>query len=608
MLPKGLFGVVSSKVLDINAVNGLVKSRLSSEEDFWFKTSSNQKCLLGVIRSTLIPYPAMISCSVDSEAVGAVDGVFFSHSRLSESPHELLSGDFSLESETNGMFTVAAYDGLSLRLLSDRFASVPLYHRCYGGMFVFSSALAVLLNFPGMPSAGILRRGIAQFLCWHKVLKGDTVFEGVSKMQSAELLEFVPHSGQLSSVKYWSPKVEPDYSGYAVRDTTEAFRQAVDRAVTISPKPLCAALTGGLDSRTIWSVLKGRRDSVMAVTHAATQGYDFVIAKQIAQRLNLEHRVQWIGEEFLQYYPSHVKSLIEGSNSLVSVENAHLPYVYRKHLQYASTVIDGINTYIEKGFGFRRAAKSAKTREKLFQALWGQLFKPTLVSLMPDTESARSIEMARDALFHITPDPRDWSSPGCAADAFYITHVIGNHVTDAACVQNHFNRFITPYYDADYIDQVSKVPEELRSRSATQYETMKTHCPELLSISRSYSDVQTFVSSSFYVQMIPVVWHKIMIPNLRKLLPDKLIKTLDPYLPSLVYSKWFRGVLRSNVLSLTQTRLWFDEHKVGNFVREYLSGRNQDTNAMAMLMMIGDMSSLFHTVAGNQKACTSPSL
>jgi hypothetical protein len=602
MQAKGLFGVVSSKELDLPSLSSFVKSQLSNEEDFWFRTSSDQKCLLGIIRSNLIPYPATISCSADSAVVGAVDGVFFSHSRLSESPHELLSRDLSLELETNGMFIVAAYNGFSLRLLSDRFASIPLYYRSSDGIFVFSSALAVLLNLPGMPSTRIFNRGLAQFLCWHKVLNGDTVFDGVSKMRSAELLEFIPHAGQLSCMKYWWPRIEPDHSGRAVRDTIEAFRQAVDRAVRISPKPLCAALTGGLDSRTIWSVLNTQRESVAAVTHAASRGYDFVIAKRIAQSLHLEHHVQWIGEEFLQDYLSHLKSLIEGSNSVVSAENAHLPYVYRKHLRYASTVIDGINTYVEKGLGFRRAAKSAKTREELFQALWQQLYKPTLVSLMPDRESLESIRMARETLFDITPDPANWNTAGCAADAFYISHIVGNHVTDAACVQNHFNRFVTPYYDTDYVEQVTKVPEGLRSRSVTQYETVRAYSPELLSIPRSYSDVQTLVSSNFYVQMIPVVWHKLLIPKLRKLLPDSLIESLDPYLPTISYDKWFRRELRSDVLSLTKVRLWFDESKVVNFTKGYLSGKTQDTGAVAILMTLGDRSSLFSTAAGDQTA------
>jgi hypothetical protein len=234
--------------------------------------------------------------------------------------------------------------------------------------------------------------------------------------------------------------------------------------------------------------------------------------------------------------------------------------------------------------------------------LWQQLFKPTLVSLMPGTESLRLIEMARNTLFHITPDPMNWNTPGCAADAFYISHIVGNHVTDAACVQNHFNRFVTPYYDADYVDQVTKVPEGLRSRSVTQYEIVKAHSPELLSIPRSYSDVQTFASSNFYVQMIPVVWHKLVIPRLRKLLPDGLIETMDPYLPTISYKKWFRGDLRSEVLGLAKLSLWFDESKVVNFVKGYLSGRVQDTSAIAMLMTLGDRSSLFSTPAGDQSA------
>jgi hypothetical protein len=602
MLPKGLFGVISSKALDLREITGFVKSRLSDEEDFCFKASCNQKCLLGIIRSNLIPYPATISCSTDSVVVGAVDGVFFSRSRLSDSPHELLSGNFSPESETNGMFIAAASNGLTLRLLSDRFASIPLYYRSHGDMFVFSSALAILLNFPGMPSTRILRRGLAQFLCWHKVLNGDTVFDGVSKLQSAELLEFVTRSGRVSRMKYWLPRIEPDHSGCTVRDTVEAFRQAVDRTVRVSPKPLCAALTGGLDSRTIWSVLKTERDSAAAVTHAAIHGYDFVIAKQIAQSLNLEHHVQWIGGEFLQDYPSHLKSLIECSNSAVSAENAHLPYVYRNHLKYASTIIDGINTFIEKGLGFRRAARSAKTREELFQALWQQLFKPTLVSLMPETESPKLIEMARESLFLITPDPTYWNTPGCAADAFYISHVVGNHVTDAACLQNHFNRFVTPYFDAEYIEQVTKVPEGLRSRSVTQYETVKAHSPDLLSIPRSYSDVRTFVSSSFYMQMIPVVWHKLLIPKLQRFLPNRLIVTMDPYLPTISYDKWFRDELRNSVLSLAGVGLWFDECKVVDFIKRYLAEKVKDTSALAVLMTLGHRSSLVSSAAGEQNA------
>lgn len=582
MLPKGLFGVVSSAMLKCDEIRAFVLSHCSDDERFQFLQSSEANCLLGVITSTLYPYQFALSSSPDKRLLGVIDGICFSPSRLASQPHRLMEAGLSLPGEANGMFNCASWDGKRLRLLSDPWSSTPVYYRRHDGLFVFSSSLKLISQFPGFPDPEYSPDGMAQFLCWHAVLDGGTVFEQVFRLRGAELLDYNSDTGILEKRMYWTTRLNPNHGTASLSRAVEAFTEAVDRSVKVSPSPVCAALTGGLDSRTTWAVLLSRRHKVDAVTHAMLPGHDVRIAARIASTHGISHHVQWIREDYMEEFAQHVSELVHRTNGMISADNAHLPYIYARHAPYTATIIDGVNTYVERAWRLRDRAKRAKTKDDLAALLWKMMYKPGIPSLMDEDTAREFIDRAKCCLYDLVPDPVDWPSPGAALDAFSLTHMIQNLGTDAACLQHHYNRFVTPYLDLDFIEAISKVPEELRSREVLQVEIMNAHCPSLLAIPRCYTDVKTFGGRSQKLRLIPVLLHKVLVRA--GLNHSKALARIDPYATTVSYDHLLRDNPGGHVKQITFRNNFLAQDKLQDYLARYFREGYSDTKTLLRLL------------------------
>lgn len=182
MLPKGLFGICSCSSIKINDTIDFISKSLSSEEKYLYQISKDSHCILGTIASNIVSYPAIVTSGDSIDSVGVIDGLLYSQSRLSTKPHLLIEEQVVLPSEANGMFICAAYSNNKIRLLSDPFGSFPLYYRLIDDLFLFSSSLKLIQDFPGIPQPKYSEDGIAQFLCFQTVLDGQTIFENIHKL------------------------------------------------------------------------------------------------------------------------------------------------------------------------------------------------------------------------------------------------------------------------------------------------------------------------------------------------------------------------------------------------------------------------------------------
>lgn len=593
MLAKGLFGVVSRHHLDSGKIVTHITQQLSLEECFAWVASADGKAFMGAIASTVVAYPFRVEAAEESQTIAVRDGVLFSDSIFENTPTALFASSLSLPSHANGMFVCAAYKPGHLRMLSDPFGSLPLYWQQKGDAFVFSSSLKLVLNFPGMPRPPLSESGFSQWLCWQTILDGTTLFENIFRMQSAELLDYDVVNGKVRTQRYWAPTVDPATKAGKLHETVSAFEQAVTRVLTKAPQPLAASLSGGLDSRTIWTALLHMKQTVPAITHGAARGYDVTIAEMIAKKLGLHHSVVMLGEEFLSAFGEHCDGMVDASNSMLSAENAHLPYLYRKHLGGMASVVDGNHSSIEGRWALRNTAQRIRSQEDFFEAFWKQLFRPRLASLLSETKSKHVIEQARAVLHSIIPDPKHWASPGCAADVWNVQYLLGAHGTDGACLQNHFNRYLTPYYDLDYVDVIGRIPEASRWKQEPQYAIIRACAPELLAFPRCYADVKTSTSGNAFLLRLPVAWHRIVIPQLKRVLPERIIRRIDPYHPSMLYRSWFRNELASMVHLLAADHRFFDPVRMKHFVDEYQAERSDDVASIAMLLTMASPTSVF---------------
>lgn len=510
MLPKGLFGIVSSVAIDYDELRRSLNALL--DEDEYYESQSNTACtgIVGVICSSRYPYVKCISTSPDHSQIGAIDGSSFHGSRLDTKPHRLLDRDLALPDEANGMFAAAAWNGERLKLLVDPLASTPLYYRWDERCFAFSSSLATLLAIDIFAAPAHSERSLAQYLCWGKVLGGGTLYHGVHKMQAAEFVDFAFSDHNPTKKKYWRPRIQTNGDGAALNRTVDAFAASVDSVMRTLPAPIAVSLSGGYDSRTILAVLLAGKKPFVSVTHGMADGFDTRIAQSLAKEHGLDHRMLWIDGAFSESYPLYAKECVLRSNGMMSLENAHLPFVYAAHTAYAHSIVDGISTFLERNFGLRRRAKDGSSKDEFFNAVWDYLIGDRERTVAKLENGEKVIQIAKEDLYNLLPACVDLSDPEALADTFYLEQIIANHATDGVCLQQHYNRFMTPYYELGYINELSKLSARKRSANIPQRAIMKRFTPSLRWRARSYSDIRTLPVSQFHMQLLPVAFDRLL--------------------------------------------------------------------------------------------------
>ena len=154
----------------------------------------------------------------------------------------------------NGMWAVAIADLPRKRLVlaRDHFGIKPLYYVRSGGRILFGSEIKALWQ------DGALRRGVDEQSVYEYLVRGlhdhrrETFFEGILHVPSAT--HIVIEGGEVvSQERYWQPELGRDrpLTPEAFQDL---FRLSVERRL-IADVPVGAALSGGLDSSTIVSLM-----------------------------------------------------------------------------------------------------------------------------------------------------------------------------------------------------------------------------------------------------------------------------------------------------------------------------------------------------------------
>lgn len=156
--------------------------------------------------------------------------------------------------EFNGMWAFAIWDEHKgeLFLSRDRLGIKQLYYASVDGAFVFASEIKALIqSFPCLKEVN--RRQIRDFLVAGLTDHGQsTFFRDISQLLPSQNL-VLTRSGEISKSRYWSINTDQPFVGtieQAASELRELFCDAV-RLQMRSDVPVCATLSGGLDSTTV---------------------------------------------------------------------------------------------------------------------------------------------------------------------------------------------------------------------------------------------------------------------------------------------------------------------------------------------------------------------
>lgn len=155
----------------------------------------------------------------------------------------------------NGIFAYAVYDKKEHTLFAarDRIGVKPFYFAKKGSMLAFASRIASLLCMPQIRPV-VDENGLNEiFMLGPAKTIGSAIFKDISELPPACTLVY--SDGKVRIDKYWSLNAEKVYESEdeAVEHTYALVTDSVERQL-VSDVPLCAFLSGGLDSSIICSI------------------------------------------------------------------------------------------------------------------------------------------------------------------------------------------------------------------------------------------------------------------------------------------------------------------------------------------------------------------
>jgi asparagine synthase (glutamine-hydrolysing) len=156
-----------------------------------------------------------------------------------------------------GMFAFGLWDNKQqkLFLVRDRLGVKPLFFACRDGLLAFASSIRAL-RAAGF-SGEIDKQAVTDFLEFGFVTEKRTIYEGVSRVPVASILEWSEQKIEIR--QYWQPP-PPDSArisfAEAVEETERLFLKAVERRL-FADVPVGSLLSGGIDSSLVcWALVK----------------------------------------------------------------------------------------------------------------------------------------------------------------------------------------------------------------------------------------------------------------------------------------------------------------------------------------------------------------
>lgn len=217
-----------------------------------------------------------------------------------------------------GMFALAFVDLETQRLLlaRDPLGVKPLVWAATPTGVAFASEPRALVAHPAVRRAPDMEMFAAYLATSRRTMAGRTLFDGVESVQAGQTLRIDLCKRRPRPVQLYTPGL---LHGVAPGDPDpEACRSVVTDSVLahlVSDVPVCALLSGGLDSTIITRVVSSTRDDLATWCASGVEGGaevspDPAQARAVAAELGTEHRdVHLRREDFMGAWEAHVRHL-----------------------------------------------------------------------------------------------------------------------------------------------------------------------------------------------------------------------------------------------------------------------------------------------------------
>jgi len=271
----------------------------------------------------------------DSGVVVAIDGELFTDGgpvggRAAASLLQREFADNRLADPPQGRYAAAVWDPRreTMTVLTDRYRRRQVYRAHLRGGQVFAGELKALVAVGVQPRVDV--QAWAELLAFEHLLGNRTPLEGVERLPAAATLT-IPRHGPERLVRRWRYRLDP-VDDADESEFVDGFATRLERAVRRRHDGRTAlALSGGLDSRCVASVLIPFAPDTMALTYGAPGSNDLLLGTAVAAKTPFRHRVAPLSRGYIA----------RGAAETVWLSEGHIRSFHSHHLALRALRRDG---------------------------------------------------------------------------------------------------------------------------------------------------------------------------------------------------------------------------------------------------------------------------
>lgn len=227
----------------------------------------------------------------------------------------------------------------SLKIMSSIVGLPPIFQCKISGLRIITSDLYFLSMLPGVQLFFDIRSIHDLFNIGHPI-DHRTLFKDVAMIPAGSKLQVDADTEETMERAWRLPQVEPlkNWDSY-INLQIEAFNIAMKK-MNLSDSFL--SLSAGLDTRTILAALMQNKTNVPACTMSGEiMSLDARVAHSLCKSYGIKHEVVVLGDEFYKDMQNCILEASRLSGGLVSLEQAHEVYFYKKVYGLGSARLSG---------------------------------------------------------------------------------------------------------------------------------------------------------------------------------------------------------------------------------------------------------------------------
>ena len=216
---------------------------------------------------------------------------------------------FDCVKKFNGMFAFAIWDSRKniLFIARDRAGIKPLFYTIHNGIFLFSSEIKSILQYPEIKRI-IDKESLHYFVNLRYVPKEKTFFSGIKKLLPGHYLILDGKQHDIKIKRFWELQINPENlsENYFVKALKVSLDKSIKRQL-VSDVPIASYLSGGIDSSTIVAFASKYKKNLQTFCMGFDEPDDeFNDARIVAEKFSTEHKELTVKLDILKSIPETI--------------------------------------------------------------------------------------------------------------------------------------------------------------------------------------------------------------------------------------------------------------------------------------------------------------